>query len=81
LQPGLPACPAQAQAWPAIWAAEHVLIAAPTGSGKTLAAFLSAIDKLVRQGLEGELKDETQEARSIMRPFSQSRIIKKWVVS
>jgi ATP-dependent Lhr-like helicase len=39
---------AQAQAWPAIAAGKHVLIAAPTGSGKTLAAFLSAIDGLVR---------------------------------
>src|ERR1700730_6219532 len=51
---------AQAQAWPAIAAGHHVLIAAPTGSGKTLAAFLSAIDGLVRQGVDGELKDETQ---------------------
>ncbi len=37
-----------------------MLIAAPTGSGKTLAAFLAAIDGLVRQGLAGELRDETQ---------------------
>jgi ATP-dependent Lhr-like helicase len=51
---------AQAQAWPAFQAGRHVLIAAPTGSGKTLAAFLAAIDALVRQGLEGELPDETQ---------------------
>ena len=51
---------AQAEAWPAIQAGRHVLIAAPTGSGKTLAAFLSAIDGLVRQGLEGQLCDETQ---------------------
>jgi ATP-dependent helicase Lhr and Lhr-like helicase len=51
---------AQADAWPAIQASEHVLIAAPTGSGKTLAAFLAAIDGLVRQGLAGELRDETQ---------------------
>jgi ATP-dependent Lhr-like helicase len=51
---------AQAQAWPAIKAGRHVLIAAPTGSGKTLAAFLAAIDGLVRQGLDGTLKDETQ---------------------
>src|SRR6266566_1013787 len=50
---------AQAQAWPAIKAGRHVLIAAPTGSGKTLAAFLAAIDDLVRQGLEGGLRDET----------------------
>jgi ATP-dependent Lhr-like helicase len=51
---------AQVQAWPAIQSGKHVLIAAPTGSGKTLAAFLAAIDSLVRQGLAGELKDETQ---------------------
>ncbi|HEY6994847.1 MAG TPA: DEAD/DEAH box helicase, partial [Xanthobacteraceae bacterium] len=51
---------AQAMAWPALQAGRHVLIAAPTGSGKTLAAFLAAIDALVRQGLAGELKDETQ---------------------
>ena len=51
---------AQAQAWPALQAGRHVLIAAPTGSGKTLAAFLAAIDDLVRQGLAGTLKDETQ---------------------
>ena len=51
---------AQAQAWPAIHAGQHVLIAAPTGSGKTLAAFLSAIDTLVRRGIDGDLSDETQ---------------------
>src|SRR5215471_6750081 len=48
---------AQAEAWPAIRAGRHVLIAAPTGSGKTLAAFLAAIDALVRQGLEGGLPE------------------------
>src|SRR5215471_8755334 len=52
--------PAQVEAWPAIKAGRHVLVAAPTGSGKTLAAFLAAIDSLVRQGLDGGLKDETQ---------------------
>src|SRR5579864_1309296 len=51
---------AQAEAWPAIKDGRHVLIAAPTGSGKTLAAFLAAIDSLVRQGLAGELGNETQ---------------------
>jgi len=52
--------PAQEQAWPAIQAGRHTLIAAPTGSGKTLAAFLAAIDLLVRKGLEqGGLSDET----------------------
>jgi len=50
----------QRQAWPAIAAGRHTLIAAPTGSGKTLAAFLAAIDSLVRQGLESGLGDETQ---------------------
>jgi ATP-dependent helicase Lhr and Lhr-like helicase len=52
--------PAQAEAWPAIKAGQHVLLAAPTGSGKTLAAFLAAIDELLRQGLAGTLRDETQ---------------------
>jgi len=52
--------PAQAQAWPAIQSGRHTLIAAPTGSGKTLAAFLAAIDSLVRQGVAGELPEETQ---------------------
>jgi ATP-dependent helicase Lhr and Lhr-like helicase len=51
---------AQAEAWPAIQAGRHTLIAAPTGSGKTLAAFLAAIDGLLRQGLEGRLTDTTQ---------------------
>jgi ATP-dependent Lhr-like helicase len=40
--------PAQAGAWPAIAAGEHVLLSAPTGSGKTLAAFLWALDRLNR---------------------------------
>jgi ATP-dependent helicase Lhr and Lhr-like helicase len=52
--------PAQAEAWPAIRAGRHTLVAAPTGSGKTLAAFLAAIDDLLRQGLEGRLTDATQ---------------------
>src|SRR2546421_11174510 len=51
---------AQAQAWPAIQAGRHVLVAAPTGSGKTLAAFLAAIDSLVRQGLGGPPGNEEQ---------------------
>ncbi len=52
--------PAQAAAWPAIKAGRHTLVAAPTGSGKTLTAFLSALDDLVRRGLEGGgLPDET----------------------
>ena len=51
---------AQAQGWAAVAQGRHTLIAAPTGSGKTLAAFLTCIDRLVRQGLEGELPDTTQ---------------------
>jgi ATP-dependent Lhr-like helicase len=50
----------QRRAWPVIQQGGDVLIAAPTGSGKTFAAFLSAVDGLVRQGLNGELRDETQ---------------------
>ncbi|MEJ2592374.1 MAG: DEAD/DEAH box helicase [Candidatus Thiodiazotropha sp.] len=49
----------QAQAWPAIQAGQNTLISAPTGSGKTLAAFLAAIDRLVCEGLESPLADET----------------------
>ena len=49
----------QLQAWPEIKKGRHTLIAAPTGSGKTLAAFLSAIDDLVRLGVEGKLDDST----------------------
>ena len=50
---------AQADAWPAIKAGQHALVAAPTGSGKTLAAFLAAIDALVREGVVHGLRDET----------------------
>src|SRR5256714_8337942 len=50
----------QSEAWPAIKSGQHTLIAAPTGSGKTLAAFLSAIDDLVWQAVNGTLTDETQ---------------------
>ncbi len=49
----------QLRAWPEVKKHRHTLIAAPTGSGKTLAAFLSAIDDLVRLGLEGQLDDST----------------------
>ncbi|MGA0806906.1 MAG: DEAD/DEAH box helicase, partial [Pseudohongiellaceae bacterium] len=44
--------PPQLEAWPAIQAGRHTLVAAPTGSGKTLAAFFVAINELVMQGLE-----------------------------
>src|SRR5437870_5616784 len=50
----------QRRAWPVIQAGRNALIAAPTGSGKTFAAFLSAVDSLLRQGLDGTLRDETQ---------------------
>ena len=50
----------QREAWPLIRQGQNVLIAAPTGSGKTLAAFLSAIDGLIRQGVQAPLPDETQ---------------------
>ncbi|HEV8428548.1 MAG TPA: DEAD/DEAH box helicase [Pyrinomonadaceae bacterium] len=49
----------QLRAWPEIKKHRHTLIAAPTGSGKTLAAFLSAIDDLVRLGVDGHLDDST----------------------
>src|SRR5262245_7777844 len=49
----------QVLGWPRIASGHDTLIAAPTGSGKTLAAFLACIDRLVREGLEGQLKDET----------------------
>jgi ATP-dependent Lhr-like helicase len=49
----------QREAWPEIKKHRNTLIAAPTGSGKTLAAFLSAIDDLVRLGVEGKLDDTT----------------------
>ncbi len=53
---------AQIEAWPAIKAGRHALVAAPTGSGKTLAAFLAAIDGLVRESIESEggLPDATR---------------------
>ena len=57
----LPPTPAQEDGWRAIRNGEHTLIAAPTGSGKTLAAFLTAIDQLLREGLErGALPDEVR---------------------
>ena len=40
--------PVQERAWAAIDRGENALVIAPTGSGKTLAAFLSAIDRLLR---------------------------------
>ena len=52
---------AQLDGWRAIRRGDDTLIAAPTGSGKTLAAFLTAIDQLLREGLEqGGLPDEVR---------------------
>jgi ATP-dependent Lhr-like helicase len=55
-----PPTEAQTGGWSSIRNGRHTLIAAPTGSGKTLAAFLIAIDDLFREGLSGELPDETR---------------------
>src|SRR5436305_1415332 len=52
--------PAQVQGWAAIGERKHTLIAAPTGSGKTLAAFLTALDDLFQEGLQGPLADEVR---------------------
>src|SRR5678816_4358510 len=51
--------PAQNGAWPIIAAGRDALITAPTGSGKTLAAFLACLDRLIRDGLEGKLEEQT----------------------
>src|SRR5215813_3755315 len=57
----LPPTEAQLDGWRAIRLGDNTLIAAPTGSGKTLAAFLTAIDQLLREGLEhGEIPDEVR---------------------
>ncbi|HVO30917.1 MAG TPA: DEAD/DEAH box helicase, partial [bacterium] len=50
----------QEQGWPAIKDGKDTLIAAPTGSGKTLTAFLSCLDELVRDGIDGKLEDRTR---------------------
>jgi ATP-dependent Lhr-like helicase len=50
----------QRQGWPLIAQRRNVLIAAPTGTGKTLAAFLSCLDRLVRQAAAGTLTDRTE---------------------
>lgn len=50
----------QQASWPEIQSGQHVLISAPTGSGKTLAAFLTCIDRLIRQVMAGELEEGIQ---------------------
>ena len=50
----------QNQAWDSIVQGQHTLLTAPTGSGKTLAAFLAAIDNLIKDGLAGELLNQTR---------------------
>ncbi|MFN0052730.1 MAG: DEAD/DEAH box helicase, partial [Planctomycetales bacterium] len=47
----------QRRGWPEIAAGHDTLIAAPTGSGKTLTAFLAAIDRLLKLGIEGILPE------------------------
>jgi ATP-dependent helicase Lhr and Lhr-like helicase len=48
--------PPQVLGWPSISSGQHTLILAPTGSGKTLAAFLWAINHLVEQHLQEDLR-------------------------
>ena len=54
------ATPPQVKGWPLLHQGKHTLIAAPTGSGKTMAAFLVAIDRLVKESLEGRLDNSLQ---------------------
>src|SRR5205809_6821401 len=57
----LPPTAARLEGWRSLRAGRHTLIAAPTGSGKTLAAFLTSIDQLLRESLEGgQLPDEVR---------------------
>src|ERR1043165_4123469 len=50
----------QTRGWAQIQSGRHVLISAQTGSGQPIAAFLASLDQLFRQGVRGELRDETQ---------------------
>ena len=59
----LPPTEAQLEGWRAIRSGAHTLIAAPTGSGKTLAAFLTSIDQLLRESLEGRPRRPARAAR------------------
>ncbi len=48
----------QKEAWPAIAAGGHVLVAAPTGTGKTLSAFLVFLDRLKALAEAGSIKQQ-----------------------
>ncbi len=50
----------QNRAWQVLARREHALLSAPTGSGKTLAGFLSVINDLLLDGLNGGLKRESR---------------------
>src|SRR2546429_7824417 len=56
-----PPTEAQLEGWGAIRSGRHTLIAAPTGSGKPLAAFLTWIDRRLRESLQsGKLPAEVR---------------------
>ena len=50
----------QTESWASIAENQHTLLAAPTGSGKTLAAFMVSIDRLIWEGLEQPLQQQTR---------------------
>ena len=50
----------QKESWASIANNQHTLLAAPTGSGKTLAAFMVSIDRLIKNGLQQPLEQETK---------------------
>jgi len=50
----------QTESWASIASGQSTLLAAPTGSGKTLAAFMVSIDRLIREGLEQPLAQQTR---------------------
>lgn len=52
--------PVQCAAWPAIASGSHVLVSAPTGTGKTLSAFLVFLDRMKKEAVGGNLKQELQ---------------------
>jgi ATP-dependent Lhr-like helicase len=66
---------AQALAWPAIAAGEHVLLSAPTGSGKTLAAFLWALDRLSSEPREGGEDAQRRGAKRSVRATGGVRVL------